>query len=78
MHATVAITVSDIQVAGGGHHHLGRLIERTGRARNQRPILFASRIGMFPPFPKDRQWPPIERELERNMIVTVREIDDVV
>ena len=78
MDAIIAITVSDVQLTGGMHDHLGRFIEWTRRPRHQRAVLFAASIRMFTPLSQNRERSPIERELQGDVIITVGEVDKVV
>src|SRR3989441_8578170 len=44
MDPAVAVSIRDVQVAGGGNHHLGGLVEGPGGSQDRPPIFAAPRV----------------------------------
>src|SRR5438034_3802637 len=78
MDAAVAVAVRDVQVARRRRHHLGRLVERPGRARRKLDVLRGAGVGGLTALAQDHQRLAVQRELQRHVVVTIGEIDDVV
>jgi hypothetical protein len=74
----VAVAVRDVQITRRCHHHLGRLVERSGRARRQLDVLGGARVGGLAAGAENHQGLAVQSVLQGHVVVAVGQVDHVI